>query len=229
MSPFELPEIPKIESLGILFTLLPGLVTDMVVRALTARGKKLEATEVILYGLAYTVVVNAIWVFLKRLGSWIPTPDLVGLSICAVVLGILVSVIVNRGLAYRILRGCGVTAEAPWRTTWETTLREFRNTRGEYVLLEFRDGRRVFGGLRGFSAQQKDGHFCLERVQWLSGDSVHAEQPGLMLFSAEDVSSVQLLPRPEEDRNVRNPTNVPGPVGPQPAGIAPGAPGASKV
>jgi len=52
-----LPDLGKIDSLGLLFTLLPGLLTFVIVHAMTARGQKIEPIEAVLYGLAYTLAV----------------------------------------------------------------------------------------------------------------------------------------------------------------------------
>lgn len=203
----ELPEIGKIESLGILFTLLPGLLTYLVVRLLTARGKELQTTEMVLYSLAYTLIVNATWALLKAVGSWIPTPDLVGLSLSAVAWGIAVSVGIMFGFPYNVLNCIKVTREGPCPTTWQSAMHVFRSKGGEYLLLNFKDGRRVLGATRGLPAQQKDGHFCLERVRWLSPGTDEIEQPGLMLFNAEDVSFVQFLPpTPKGEGDARKPT-----------------------
>jgi len=131
---------------------------------------------------------------LKALGSWIPTPDLVGLSLSAVAWGIAVAIAIRFGFPYNVLRRIKMTWEGPRPTTWESAIHEFQQTGGKYLLLNFKDGRRVLGATRGLPAQQKDGHFCLERVRWLSPGTDEIEQPGLMLFNAEDVSFVQFLP-----------------------------------
>lgn len=190
----DLPDIGKIESLGLLFTLLPGLLSYLVFRALAARADKIEAVEAILSGLAYTLVVHALWFGLK-LGSWIPTPDLLGLSVTAVGLGCSLAAIHNSGYGYRVLRRLRLTGEPSWVTIWETAFREFRGVQGgEYAVLHLKDGRRVMGAIRGFSPRQENGHVCLERVQWLLNAESGDEHPGLHLFNACDISIVEFLP-----------------------------------
>jgi hypothetical protein len=191
----KLPELGELESLGLLFTLLPGLLTYLTVRVLSAREEKIEAVETVLCGLAYTLVVHALWVGLKALGSWIPTPDLIGLSLTAVGLGLCLAAIHNSGIGYRVLRRLHLTSESSWLTVWQTAFREFRGVQGgEYAVLHLKDGRRVMGAIRGFSPRQENGHVCLERVHWFSGTEESEEHPGLHLFNASDICVVEFLP-----------------------------------
>ncbi|HEX3552192.1 MAG TPA: DUF6338 family protein [Thermoanaerobaculia bacterium] len=195
MDHLSFPQLGKIDSLGLLFTLLPGLLTYLIFRALSARGEKIDAVEAVLDGLAYTLVVHALWFSLKQLGSWIPTPDLLGLSLTAVGLGLSLATVYNSGTGYRMLRRLRLTGEPSWLTIWETAFREFRGVqKGEYAVLHLNDGRRVMGAIRGFSSQQKKGHVCLARVRWFSGTEASEEHPGLHLFNAGDICVVEFLP-----------------------------------
>ena len=196
MSKLSLPKLGSLDSLGILFALLPGLLTFLVVRELTARERKLETVEAVLHGLAYTLIVHAIWAILT-LKSWLPTPDIVGLSLTSIGLGIGVSVATNKGWIYAILRYCQVTNESAWHSTWETAFRQVGFTGSDYIVLHRKDGRRIMGGLRGYSATQGDGHVCIDRAQWLTQDEA-TPAVGVMLFPAEDIIFIQFMPETEE-------------------------------
>jgi hypothetical protein len=196
----SLPDVGHLDTLGVLFALLPGLVTVLIVRALTARSRKLDTVETVLQGLAYTLLVHATWVILKMIGSWIPTPDLAGLSLCSVALGVLVSWATNSDLVYGLLRKVRLTAEPSWNSIWESAFREFRNTTGEYIVLEFKDGRRLKGGVRGFSSDQENGYVYLARCRWIDPTSEQLEQPGTLLFNAHDIKFVQFLPNKKGKR-----------------------------
>lgn len=204
----KLPDIGEMASLGVLFTLLPGLITYLVVRAMTERAKKIEAVEAVLYALAYTLIVHAIWYGLTGIGSLIPTPDIIGLSLTALFVGIGLAAIVNSGVHYRLLRFVGITSESSWITIWQTVFREFRDRQGEYAVLHLKDGRRVMGAIRGFSPQQKGGHVCLERVQWLTEATPNSEHPGMHLFNAEDIAIVEFLSTSKEPDHVRGQANT---------------------
>jgi hypothetical protein len=202
----NLPTPGAVDSLGLLFTLLPGLLTYVVVRALTARGEKIEPAEAILHGLAYTLVVHAIWFGLTALGSVIPTPDLIGLALTAVGLALGVAALHNSGRFYGLLRRWRLTNQPSWLTIWETAFREYRGVRkGEYAVLHLKDGRRVMGAIRGFSPRQEKGHVCMERVQWLSDETgvKNPEHAGLHLFNADDVFVVEFMPLRKGDSDAK--------------------------
>ena len=74
------------------------------------------------------------------------------------------------------------------------SFREFRNSDGEYVVVEFKDGRRILGAIRGFSNEQGNGHIVLQKSKWLHANEEQPEQPGMILVSAGDVSTIQFLP-----------------------------------
>lgn len=192
MASLSLPSVGKLESLGLLFSLLPGLLTYIVVRALTARERKLDAVEAVLHGLAYTVLVHALWELLT-LNSWIPTPDLVGISLCSLVIGLAIAKCHSRGWIYNLLRLCGITEESTWQSAWETSFRMARADGREYAVLYLKDGRRIMGAVRGFSSEQSAGHVAIDRSRWLCENNEVIAIPGLMLLSANDVLSVQFL------------------------------------
>lgn len=204
----KFPNVGSFDSLGILFTLLPGLITLVLVRALTARSRKIEPTEAILHGLAYTLLVHSIWTALT-IRSWIPTPDIVGLSLSAIALGLILSWLTNAGMTYGVFRWLNLTHEPSWPSIWETAFREFRGSQGEYAVFEFKDGRRLYGAIHGFSSDQKEGHLLVDRARWIHAADEHqqqSEQPGSLLIRADDVAIVQFMPFTSEVRNVGSPT-----------------------
>jgi hypothetical protein len=207
---FSLPSIGNLETLGVLFSLLPGLITFILYRSLTAKGKKVGAVDAILHGLAYTLVVHGIWSGLTSLGSLIPTPDIFGLTASAVYLALVLAFLSNNGQLYGWLRKLNLTQETSWSSVWESSFREFRNSDGEYVVIEFKDGRRILGAIRGFSNEQGNGHIVLQKSKWLHANEEQPEQPGMILVSAGDVSTIQFLPSESgESLEQEDPTPTP--------------------
>lgn len=193
MPKLTLPSIGSLDTLGAVFALLPGLLTYVIVRALTARERKLDAIEAILHGLAYTLLVHAIWAILT-LWSWIPTPDMPGLSLCAIGIGIVVAKISNSGWIYAFLRFCRITDEASWQSTWEASFRNAAKEIGEFAVLHLKDGRRLMGAVRGYSAEQSKGHIALDQCQWLMQEGDPMPAVGLILIPGEEIVFVQHLP-----------------------------------
>lgn len=187
-----LPDVGKLDSLGILFSLLPGLLTYVVQRALSGREQKLEAVDAILHGLAYTVLVHAVWAVLT-MWSWFPTPDIFGLCACAIALGAIVAKCKNSGWFYGALRFCGLSRESSWPTIWETSFREASRLGSEYAVLHLKDRRRVMGAVRFYSHDQASGHVILERAQWLDSADGIGQIEGMFVVSGSDVQFVQFL------------------------------------
>lgn len=187
--------MPKLDSLGLIFTLLPGLVALLVVRTLTAKDRKIEAVEAVLFGLAYTLPIHAIWTICKLLGSWVPTPDIVGLSITAVCFAFVVSWLVRTDCLFRLLRWLGITDQTVWVGTWNISFRKAKQERHDYAVFQLEDERRIMGEVRSFSVQQKEGHICLGNSRWIDKDNPDTPLlDGYVLIPAEKVESVQFLP-----------------------------------
>lgn len=153
-------------------------------------------TEAILQGLAYTLLAHALWAICQMPGSWLPTPDIVGLSLCAIFIGLLLSVAINRRLAFAALRRLGLTRQPDFPSIWETAFRLSENELGEYVVVELDDERRILGAIRGVSPYQSDGHLCLERCQWLPMRTDAGTIPidGWFLVPTARIRSVHFLP-----------------------------------
>ncbi len=192
MPKIALPSIGNMDSLGVLFVLLPGLLTCLIVKALTSRERKLDAVEVVLHALAYTLIVHAIWSFLN-LWSWIPTPDIVGLSSISVLLGLTVATVTSKGLLFDTFRKMGLTTESSWQSTWESSFRHAAREKMDFAVFHLKDGRRVMGDVRGYSAEQLNGHIVLDQVKWLSAAGDPVEMDGMLVLCASDVTFVQFL------------------------------------
>ena len=208
-----LPSVTGLDELGILFALLPGLLTYLVKHTLVARHESLSATKVVLWGLAYTLIDWAVWEGLKWPGSLLPTPDLVGLSVTAVAVGTATAAADSSGLLFKFARRLRLTNQPVFPSVWRAAFHQFRFERkGEWVVLHLRDGRRMMGGVAAISPTRKDGHVLLQPATWLpeepddgAGDAANPAapmNPGGYLLSTADVAIVEyLLPPPPEDRD----------------------------
>jgi len=207
----DIPQLDDLRSLDLLFSLLPGLVTFLIHKALTRRERTIDPTEAVLWGLAYTLLVHALWVLAKLPGSLIPTPDIVGLSITSVFLGLVLSWLTNSGRGYALFRRMGLTSGASWPTIWQSVFREFRKRgrarqndpfpyRGQFVVVEMRDGRRLLGGLVAQSDAQDDGHVVLDNYYWISGQSPQTQpnRRGVIMIAGKDIAFIEFIPKNAE-------------------------------
>jgi hypothetical protein len=194
MSNSGMPQIGQLDTLGVLYALLPGLIVFLVVRGLTARTRKIEAIEAVLHGLAYTLVVYALWDFLSQ-WSLIPTPERLGLCLCAIAVGVCIAWLTNTGKGYALLRRLGVTHQPPWKTVWQTSFERARSDYAGWIVLHFKDSRRVMGSLRGWSEERANGYVAIEGAKWLHGeeDKHDSSCPDLLLFDSDEIACVQFV------------------------------------
>tara|TARA_R110002073_G_scaffold299268_1_gene466193 strand:+ start:11012 stop:11413 length:402 start_codon:yes stop_codon:yes gene_type:complete len=125
-----------------------------------------------------------------------PTPDIVGLSLCAISIGLVLSVAINRHLAFSTLRYLGLTRQPEFPSVWETAFQLSERQLGEYVVVELDDERRMLAAVVGVSPFDSNGHLCLQRCQWLptvpDGDTIPIS--GWYLVPINRIRSVHFLP-----------------------------------
>ncbi len=122
-------------------------------------------------------------------------------------IGLVLSWLTNTGRGYATLRQLGLTQIGSWPTIWQSAFREFRNKlrggerdtfpyRGQYIVVEFRDGRRLIGGLVAQSETQEDGHVILDNYYWANEkDANKRARPGAILIPAKDIAFVEFIPQ----------------------------------
>lgn len=189
MPELEIPNPGEIETLGLIFTLSPGLICLFIIHSLTSRERKIEPVPVILHSLAYTLIVHAVWELLQ-FKSCIPTKPIVGLPLTAVVVGLVLAAAVCNGWIYKALRFLKITDESEWESVWKTAFKDGRKI-GEYVIITFEDGKQVQAAIRDFSSTQADGHITIERFRWIGEDYIPGEEnTGILVFSASSVRDI---------------------------------------
>ena len=171
------PEIPKIESIGVLYALLPGLLAVVTYRRFAGARKKMEATETAVIALAYTIVCHATWQLLTMPSfTFVPVPDLLGLSLCGVFWGVLVAVDVSNDWSFSILRKKGLVATSTHSTVWIGAIHDF----GKVATVELADGRTIYGIITRASMEQKDGHLVIARAVWIHQGVVQENREGVV-------------------------------------------------
>jgi hypothetical protein len=173
--------------------LLPGFLAYAVFCALQRRGDKLEATNAVLNALGLTLVVHITWYAAKSAGSIVPTPDVVGLTVTSIIVGLGLCYNDEYAIAFRLLRKVKFTDSAPWHTIWLTAFNYGRGTSRGYVVLHFKDtSRRIIGYVAGFPRQSQQQHILLTQYRWLHDNTVQ-ERHGSILISLDEVSMVEFL------------------------------------
>lgn len=201
MQPLKVPSTVTAESIGILYALLPGVVTFLVARALTERSKKIETTEAVLYALAYTLLVHAAWAFVVALFPAAESAASIALPVLGVALGVLLAAMANAGWMYALLRWLRITREASTPSTWLAAFEEARREGIEFAVLHLNDGRRLYGNVRCVSNEPVDGHVLLGDHRWLDENAPEnaAMQGGFVIAKQEDILLVEFIPFVREE------------------------------
>lgn len=160
------------EIFSLLNLLLPGFITSYIIYSLTSFPKKSEFESIIL-ALIYTLLIKAIIsiiqiiaIFVGRIiiiGYWNSTSDLILGFIFAVSLGLIISYLLNNDTLHAFLRDKQITKQTSYPSEWYGTFSENLT----YVILHLKDGRRIMGWPTEWPSFPTEGHFVLERADWL--------------------------------------------------------------
>lgn len=193
------------------FYLFPGFVGTFVYDFLV-EGQKPGNFERIISALTLTLVTSAILWFplgmpLLPLSVDDKTPvsavvegfvgrQLLWSTIASVVLAIAVAVLNNSGALYWFLGLLGLTYKTSARDVWSDTLRTYR---GEWVRVNFADGRSLIGWPK-FYSKSGDPHeiFLTDATRWTPDETGAIRQtdiagPGIYISDFASVTSIELL------------------------------------
>ena len=185
------------EAVAVLTFLLPGFVGSAVFYSLTAHPTPNDFGRVI-QALVFTALgQSSAWVIYFAWGSIWPTFEwILGLEILVSVLGaVVIAVIVayfsNHDIAHRFLRRVGVTTETSFPSEMYSAFAQNPNC---YVVLHFKDQRRLYGWPDEWPSRSGEGHFLISDCEWVVGDHrILVSGVSVMLVSADQVELVEFL------------------------------------
>ncbi|GIW83413.1 MAG: hypothetical protein KatS3mg105_5220 [Gemmatales bacterium] len=194
-----IPDVNELEANGLLFALLPGFLTYVVVHALTNRERPLETVEAVLHALGYTLLVHALWWMLTR-WSWLPTPDLVGLSLSALVVGLLIAKLSNSGKTFEWLQKFGISSQPPWPSIGIQHFAQLGWRTASMPLFTYRMVEESWGQSAATRLDKQGGHVALRDARWLADDKQEEEELDLhacplLLVPGEEIRFCGVLTR----------------------------------
>jgi hypothetical protein len=194
-------ELPSSDLFNLFMKLLPGFLAAAAFHALTPYPKR-DVFERVVAALIFTLfaqlVVTAIrsiciWIGAigLSLGAWSVEVELAWGAAAGLTMGVTWAHVVNNGLTHGVLRKLGTTKKTSLPTQWFSAFAQ----RERYIILQFKDGRRLMGWPLEWPDEPESGHFILERPSWVLDDGTKAamHQIEVFLISAKDVEAVEFL------------------------------------
>jgi len=197
------PELSK-EVVSLLQFLLPGFLVSWVFHSLSSHPRPAQL-ERIIQALIFTLFVQAAvaiersllilagnWV---RLGRWTSDSDLFASIISALLIGAIAAHLINKDTLHRCLRSRGFSTRSSHPSEWCTAL----VTYPRFVILNLKDGRRLYGWPEIWPSNSEKGHFFVTNAAWLDeGEPVDLPSIEGILVSVADVEFVEFIKEPEK-------------------------------
>jgi len=197
-----MPEISQ-EVLALLSFLLPGFLVAWIFYALTSHQKPSQF-ERIVQALLFTLLVSAIVAFLRialltigyqyQIGVWDKDTELIFSVVTAIGLGLACAYLTNTDGMHTMLRAIGMSKRSSQPSEWCTVFAGQET----YVVLEFKDGRRLYGWPKVWPSNYERGHIYITQPSWVHSD-IQVDLPTTegILVPVGDLSNVEFVKRPE--------------------------------
>ncbi|MGQ5289896.1 DUF6338 family protein [Pectobacterium actinidiae] len=192
------------EIFDILKYLLPGFVTAWIFHALTAYPKS-NQFERIVQALIFTLFVQCATSvtklsFLKignywSIGKWDDTAQLFWSVIFAISLGLILVYFTNNNKFHDFLNKHNITKQSAYHCEWS----DIFNNATCYVILDLKNGRRVYGWPSIWPSDPSKGHIALLNPEWIDGSTYKKlHNAEYLVISANDIEYVEFLKKETE-------------------------------
>ena len=203
-----MPEIAK-DTIALLSYLLPGFLAAWVLYGLTSNPKSGQFERVI-EALILTFLIHVMlpvaqgaFVFLGKHVYALRPWDSASQNLCklflAVATGILLAIYTNNDGAHKWLRKLGLTTRNSFPSEWVGVF----SRKITYVVLHFKDGRRLYGWPREWPSQHDKGHFYIQEPSWVlqDGGQITLENVDGLLVPSSAVKWVEFIDTPQEPQD----------------------------
>lgn len=208
-------EVPSKDLIALINHLAPGFLAAWVFYRLTSYSKP-SAFERIVQALVFTLIIEVgtsiVRILMMGFGSllfsvgvWTNDSDLAWSLVLALFLGLIFSYVANNDVLHAFLRKKNFTKRTSFPSEWCAAFEmhgyaENLNEEERWIVLHLSDGRRLFGWPREWPHQADEGHFIIQKPEWLlpSGERAPVQIDEALLIAAADVKMVEFL-KPDKD------------------------------
>ncbi|MCP4658213.1 MAG: hypothetical protein GY856_22605 [bacterium] len=191
------------ETLAILLLLMPGFISSILLNVVLAR-KPADASSRVIEALVFSFLIYVLMSPLyqgtpvqlistssgtsasyRLMTSYVP---LLGSLILSVLLPLGISLFIRKDLHMRILRILRITSHTARENTWQDVFLD----KACYVVLNLKDGNRVFGWPEYYSKDPEEGLIYLQDPAWLEDDGTYRDMnaSGILMVNREIIDSI---------------------------------------
>jgi hypothetical protein len=173
--------------------LLPGLLSAWMFYGLTPYQRPSQFGKII-QALIFTFIIHSVLSAFKLIHSGISNfaneNHLFSLAMIAVFIGAFSSFLANSDRAHALFRWAQITSETSYPSEW---FGAFLKRQG-YIVLHFKDGRRLYGFPIETPSDPSKGHFVLTFPSWQAEEGkIKLQDVEKMLVQVEDVKWVEFI------------------------------------
>jgi hypothetical protein len=193
-------DVLSTELVKLLLFLTPGLLAAWIFFGLTAYERD-SPFERIVQALIFTAIVQVLvivvqWASLEigkwhTIGYWTENVATVWSFVIALALGLAIARCANWDLVHTKLRDWGFTANTSYPSEWFSAFK----TKKLYVVLHFKDERRLHGWPEQWPDHQTSGEFLICNPKWLleDGSEIVCDETDCIVVLASDVELVEFM------------------------------------
>ncbi len=197
-----MPELSK-DVVALLSFLLPGFLVAWIFYALTSHQKPAQFERVVqalLFTLLVSVLVTVERITLLSIGRWYQLrewdrdAELIASVLTATILGLLAAYLTNTDRLHVWLRQVGISQRSSQPSEWCTVFVDHET----YVVLELKDGRRLYGWPQVWPSNFERGHIFITQPSWVHSEpQVELSTTDGILVPVAEVVNVEFVKRPE--------------------------------
>lgn len=195
-----MPEELAQSAVALITYLLPGFVTAWIFYGFTSHPKpsQFERTvEAIIYTFLIQSTVPPIrWTMLKfgetiPLAPWTDAAEQSVTAVLAIALGVILAGTTNTDVMHLMVRRLKLTNRTSHPSEWFYVFSQNRT----FVILHFKDGRRLYGWPKEWPTDPGKGQFYIMLPTWIAGENERIEAPELdgILVPATDIAWVEFI------------------------------------
>lgn len=186
------------DTIAILEYVLPGFITAWVLYNFTSHVRPSQFERVI-QAFIFNFFIQAI----DRIGTHLEVsiflygvPEIARTALIACLLGFTLVICVNTDVFHGLCRFLGITKETSYPSVWYGNFSRCVT----YVVLNLKDGRRLYGWPTEWPSKPDGGHFAIQQASWLvkqeGSDApkvIELDTLDRVLISVQDVEFIEFL------------------------------------